>query len=162
MADERRPIQERLQRGRGFQDAMDTEDRERGEFDSLPGGGPGPAKCKKSSCIDFTIWCRRSPPPFPLFPAAVEGWVVFATGIHEEAQEEDIHDAFAEFGEVKNIHLNLDRRTGYVKGYAVVEYGSKEEAQAAIDNLNGKEVLTQIVHVDWAFSSGPLRRGGRQ
>lgn len=50
------------------------------------------------------------------------------------------------------------RRTGFVKGYALLEYESKSEAQRAISEMDGKDFLGQAVRVDWAFSAGPVKR----
>lgn len=47
--------------------------------------------------------------------AAIEGWSILITGIHEEAQEDDIFNVFGDYGAIKDLHLNLDRRTGFVK-----------------------------------------------
>jgi RNA-binding protein 8A len=78
------------------------------------------------------------------------------TNLHEEIQEDDVFDAFSRFGEIKSLHLNLDRKTGYAKGYALIEYANFEEASEAINGMNGQELLEKHLTVDWAFQEKPL------
>ena len=81
--------------------------------------------------------------PGPL--KSVEGYVIMITGLHEELAEEDLQDTFGEHGEIKNCVLNLDRRTGYVKGYALLEYATSDEAKKTIQEFNGKDVAGKTV-----------------
>ena len=122
-------------KGRGHRDRTDGNDSElsRGTFDSTASSGTGPVK-------------------------SVEGWIIFVWNVHEEAQEEDILDAFGEYGDVRNIHVNLDRRTGFVKGYVLIEYAERKEADAAIKAMNGADMLGQTLGCDFAFREGPRTR----
>jgi RNA-binding protein 8A len=91
---------------------------------------------------------------------SVEGWVLIVTGLHEEAQEDEVVDRFGEFGEVRNVQMNLDRRTGFVKGYALVEFLKKNEAEKAKEGMDKEEMYGKEVRVDWAFVHGGRGGGG--
>jgi len=82
---------------------------------------------------------------------SIEGWTIGVTGIHREATEDDVLDRFAEFGEVKTLHLNLDRHDGYVKGYALVEYEFFDQAKEAVAKCDCTVLLGQEIRVDFAF-----------
>lgn len=106
---------------------------------------------------DGTKWLTIAGTQLPLTrqgaPAqeSVQGFVLMGANIHEEATEEDLTDFFSEFGSVKSLHLNLDRQTGYVKGYVLVEFGKLVEAQRALNEGQGEQVLGREILLDYAF-----------
>ncbi|WFD29079.1 hypothetical protein MSPP1_000084 [Malassezia sp. CBS 17886] len=141
-------------RGRGFgpDAAMDDTDGVRADgFERLEGGA--------GRRDEYDEHAARS----------VEGWIIVVANVHEEATEDDVMDVFMDFGKVKDMHLNLDRRTGYVKGYALIQYEAQEEARAAIDACrDGLTLLDQRLEADYAFVQPPQgaqwgarSRGGR-
>lgn len=78
------------------------------------------------------------------------------TGIDEEATEEEVIEKFADFGKVRNCHLNLDRRTGYVKGYALLEFSNLEEAnQAILACKDGLTLMDKELKAGFAFVQPP-------
>lgn len=65
-------------------------------------------------------------------------------------RDEDLNDAFSQFGAVSSAKVMMDRETGRSKGFGFVEMGSDPEAQAAINGLNGQAIGGRAIVVNEA------------
>ena len=75
---------------------------------------------------------------------------LFAGGLSQEISEEDLKQAFAEFGEVESVKIIMDHYSGTSKGYGFIDMPDAEKAKAAIEGLNGKELKDAKVNVSEA------------
>lgn len=80
--------------------------------------------------------------------------------------EEQVRDAFAEFGRVASVSLITDRATGRSRGFGFVEYDSSESAERAIDSMNGamldgRSLTVNVARDREAGGSGRGPRGDR-
>jgi cold-inducible RNA-binding protein len=64
---------------------------------------------------------------------------LFVGNLSFNTTENDLQDAFAAHGTVLETNLMMDRATGRPRGFGFVTMGSPEEAQKAIDAMNGKD-----------------------
>jgi len=67
-----------------------------------------------------------------------------------ETTSQDLQALFAQAGTVESANVVEDRMTGRSRGFAFVEMSTKEEAAAAIDQFNGKELGGRALKVNEA------------
>lgn len=65
---------------------------------------------------------------------------LFVGNISFKMSEDDLRHLFSQSGKVLSVAIPTDRDTGRKRGFAFVEMENQDEAQAAIDTLNGKTV----------------------
>ena len=77
-------------------------------------------------------------------------------------RDQDLEQAFGQFGAVTSAKVMMERDTGRSKGFGFVEMGSDEEAQAAINGMNGQPLGGRNVVVNEArpMEARPPRSGG--
>ncbi len=75
---------------------------------------------------------------------------LFVGNLSFNTTENDLQDAFAAFGTVVEANLMMDRMTNRPRGFGFVTMSSAEEAQKAIDAMNGKEMDGRALTVNVA------------
>lgn len=64
---------------------------------------------------------------------------IFVSNISFKVREQALSDLFSQYGQVTSVRIIKDKETRRSKGYGFVEMANDNEAQAAIDALNGTE-----------------------
>lgn len=65
-------------------------------------------------------------------------------------RDEELNEAFSQFGTVSSAKVMMDRDTGRSKGFGFVEMGSDAEAQSAINGMNGQALAGRAIVVNEA------------
>jgi RNA recognition motif-containing protein len=85
---------------------------------------------------------------------------IYVGNVSYSVTEEDLRQAFEGFGQVTSVSIIKDKFSGQSKGFGFVEMPEKEEAQAAIGALNGKELKGRKLNVNEARPRTGDRAGG--
>ncbi len=84
---------------------------------------------------------------------------IYVGNLSRSISEEEVKKAFEAFGQVTSVTIIKDKFTGESRGFGFVEMPTKDEADAAIAGLNGKELQGRALNVNEARPR--TERGGR-
>lgn len=85
---------------------------------------------------------------------------IYVGNLEYKVSDNDLREVFEEFGEVTSAKVITDRDTGRSKGFGFVEMADDEEAQAAIEELDGAELDGRAIKVNQARPKESGNRGG--
>jgi RNA recognition motif-containing protein len=82
---------------------------------------------------------------------------VFVGGIPWSTTDEDLRQAFTKFGEIEQASVVRERETGRSRGFGFVTFIAEDSANAAINEMNGKELGGRTIKVDSSHERPPRR-----
>jgi RNA recognition motif-containing protein len=85
---------------------------------------------------------------------------LFVGNLSFNTTENDLQDAFAPHGTVTETNLMMDRSTGRPRGFAFVTMSTDEEAQKAVEAMNGKSIDGRALTVNLARPREERAPGG--
>ena len=85
---------------------------------------------------------------------------IYVGNLSYQVTEEDLKQAFAEYGKVSRVQLPTDRETGRPRGFAFVEMEKEEQETAAIEALDGAEWMGRDLKVNKAKPREDRPRSG--
>ena len=85
---------------------------------------------------------------------------IYVGNLSHTASEDDLREAFAQYGKVSTVSIVKDRDTGLPRGFAFVEMADGKEAANAIRELNLREIGGRSVTVNEARPKTDRPRGG--
>ena len=85
---------------------------------------------------------------------------IYVGNLSRETTEDDLRQAFEALGQVESANIIKDKFSGESRGFGFVEMPSKSEAQKAIEEMNGKDLLGRTLNVNEARPKTERRGGG--
>lgn len=85
---------------------------------------------------------------------------IFVGNLSFQTSQEDLVQAFSAYGAVESVNIITDRDTGQSRGFGFVEMTNRNEAQNAMNSLNGAELHGRTLNVNEARPKAESGFGG--